>query len=140
MIARGTLVAAVGLASVAHAQSSDGGCALETASCVSTRCCAGLACQGGEALQPTCRKPELTDAGCLAPSATCVSVELDDGGSYLPTCCGAYLCQEVGVAGTPPSCRTPPISVGAGVCHCSQGEGLMLLALLTVATRRRRPA
>jgi MYXO-CTERM domain-containing protein len=137
----------------------DAGCAELNTGCVSTRCCAGLACWGGEAAEPLCHAPELSDAGCLVSGATCVSVELEDGGTYRPGCCGSDTCQFAGVAGSPQTCQPPGGGTGGGSggvgggsstgtgggaeqggCHCSGGgEGaLVLAAMATMAARRRR--
>jgi MYXO-CTERM domain-containing protein len=135
----------------------DAGCAGVNTGCVSTRCCPGLACWGGEAAEPLCHVPELSDAGCLISGATCVSIELDDGGTYRPTCCGSDSCQFQGVPGTPQSCQPPGGGTGGGSagagggsatgggaeqsgCHCSTGGAgaLALVALATRVARRRR--
>jgi MYXO-CTERM domain-containing protein len=157
------LCAAMLLSTWAYAQDggSDAGCAGLNTGCVSTRCCAGLACWGGEAAEPLCHQPELSDAGCLVSGAVCVSVELADGGSYRPTCCGADSCQFAGVAGSPQTCQPPGGSGGGtsaggvgggsgsgtgggaeqgGGCHCAGADaGVLLLgALGTLGVRRRR--
>ncbi|MHB8416743.1 MAG: hypothetical protein ACYDCL_01620 [Myxococcales bacterium] len=113
----GVALAALLCAMPAAAQT--GGCVPEGALCSTHPCCAGLACEGGEAAQPSCRAPALTDAGCLAPGGACVRVELADGGSYQPACCGGYVC-VLAMVGDPESCAPPSTSGGGST---SSGGG-----------------
>jgi hypothetical protein len=112
MVTATVLFAATASSALAQQNPDSGpGCAVEGGDCSGqVRCCAGLQCVYGELTIPRCQRPNLTDAGCLGEGGDCVVVELGDGGSYMPSCCGADICQ-VRFGGFPPQCT---IGLGDG--------------------------